>query len=216
MRVTRADFVPTIADATGPIAPIKIQAAPASAPITKIDGNNAKSVTEVLSQSAGAPNAVASTATAAAKADLSNMAQAVTAVTAAAPAPASTRARDATPAPALAPKDWLDARVAADFARIEKQPGTRFSVQLLTADQSSRTAIEAYLRTASKELNPDRIMLYLSGSTENPKVSVLYGNYTDRAEATSEMSALSPKVTQFRPYARSFQAIRDDLRKLPQ
>ena len=215
-RVTRADFVPTIADATGPIAPIKIQAAPASAPITKIDGNNAKSVTEVLSQSAGAPNAVASTATAAAKTALSNMAQAATAVTAAAPAPESTRARDATPAPALAPKDWLDARVAADFARIEKQPGTRFSVQLLTADQSSRTAIEAYLRTASKELNPDRIMLYLSGSTENPKVSVLYGNYTDRAEATSEMSALSPKVTQFRPYARSFQAIRDDLRKLPQ
>ena len=59
-------------------------------------------------------------------------------------------------------------------------------------------------------------MVYLSGTVENPKVSVLYGNYNDRAEATAELAAVPPKLTQFRPYARSFQAIRDDLRKLPQ
>ena len=123
------------------------------------------------------------------------------------PAPAS---------PVAVPKDWLGARLAADKARIEKQPSTRFSVQLLTADERERAAIEAYLRAASRELNPDRIMVYLSGTVENPKVSVLYGNYNDRAEATAELAAVPPKLTQFRPYARSFQAIRDDLRKLPQ
>jgi septal ring-binding cell division protein DamX len=83
----------------------------------------------------------------------------------------------------------------------------------MTADERERAAIESYLRAASRELNPDRVMVYLSGTVDNPKVSVLYGNYADRAEATAELSSLPQKLNQFRPYARSFQAIRDDVRK---
>ena len=120
------------------------------------------------------------------------------------------------PSAAAAPKDWLGTRLAADMARIGKQPGTRFSVQLMTADERERVAIEAFLRTASRELNPDLIMVYLSGTAQNPKVSVLYGNYSDRAEAISELLALPPKLRQFRPYARAFRSIRTDLRQLPQ
>jgi type II secretory pathway predicted ATPase ExeA/septal ring-binding cell division protein DamX len=115
--------------------------------------------------------------------------------------------------PAAMPKEWMGARLSADTARIEKQPGSRFSIQLMTADERERPAIEAYLRAASRELNADRIMVYLSGTPENPKVSVLYGNYTDRSEATAELASLPSKLTQFRPYARSFQAVRDDLRR---
>jgi MSHA biogenesis protein MshM len=115
--------------------------------------------------------------------------------------------------PTPAAKDWLGARVAADMARIDKQPSSRYSIQLMTADERERTAIETYLRTASRELNPDRVMVYFSGTAENPKVSVLYGNYADRTEATAELSSLPQKINQFRPYARSFQAVRDDVRK---
>jgi septal ring-binding cell division protein DamX len=115
--------------------------------------------------------------------------------------------------PTPAAKDWLGARVAADMARIDKQPSSRYSIQLMTADERERTAIESYLRTASRELNPDRVMVYFSGTAENPKVSVLYGNYADRTEATAELSSLPQKINQFRPYARSFQAVRDDVRK---
>jgi MSHA biogenesis protein MshM len=110
------------------------------------------------------------------------------------------------------PRDWLGSRVVADMARVEKLPNNRFSIQLMTADERERGAIEGYLRAASRELNPDRIMVYFSGTTENPRVSVLYGNYTDRNEASAELSGLPAKVTQFRPYVRSFQAVRDDFR----
>jgi type II secretory pathway predicted ATPase ExeA len=110
-------------------------------------------------------------------------------------------------------KEWLGARIAADMARIEKQPRGRYSIQLMTADERERSAIEAYLRAASRELNPERVMVYLSGTAENPKLSVLYGNYADRTEATAELSSLPQKINQFRPYARSFQAVRDDFRK---
>lgn len=109
-------------------------------------------------------------------------------------------------------KDWLTKRARADMARMEKLASGRYTIQLMTADERERTAIEAFLRTASRELNGDRIMLYLSGTPENPKVSVLYGNYAERTEASAEQSGLAPKLTQFRPYVRSFQAVRDDIR----
>lgn len=109
-------------------------------------------------------------------------------------------------------QSWLAKRARADLARMEKLPAARYSIQLMTADERERVAIETYLRAASRELNADRIMLYLSGTAENPKVSVLYGNYADRAEAAAELSGLPPKLTSFRPYVRSFQAIRDDFR----
>lgn len=129
--------------------------------------------------------------------------------------PALPAIADAPPAtkPPLGAKDWLGARIAADMARIEKQPRGRYSIQLMTADERERSAIEAYLRAASRELNPERVMVYPSGTAENPKLSVLYGNYADRTEATAELSSLPQKINQFRPYARSFQAVRDDFRK---
>jgi MSHA biogenesis protein MshM len=110
------------------------------------------------------------------------------------------------------PRDWLGSRVVADMARLEKLPNNRFSIQLMSADERERGAIEIYLRAASRELNPDRIMVYFSGTAENPRVSVLYGNYADRSEAVAELSGLPAKATQFRPYVRSFQAVRDDFR----
>jgi MSHA biogenesis protein MshM len=126
---------------------------------------------------------------------------------------AATEKASPAPKPASTAKDWLGTRVAADMARIDRQPSARYSIQLMTADERERAAIESYLRAASRELNPDRVMVYLSGTVDNPKVSVLYGNYADRAEATAELSSLPQKLNQFRPYARSFQAIRDDVRK---
>ncbi len=129
--------------------------------------------------------------------------------------PSATKQADAAPAKSESNTDWLGKRVTADMARLAKLPNNRFSIQLMTANERERGAIENYLRAASRELNPDRIMLFLSGTTENPRVSVLYGNYTERSEASAELTGLPAKVTQFRPYVRSFQAVRDDMRALP-
>lgn len=110
-------------------------------------------------------------------------------------------------------EDWLSRRMFADAARIATVSVNRFAIQLMTADERERAALENFLRAASHELNADRIMLYASGTQDNPKVNVLYGNYAERSEAAAELSGLPTKVTQFRPYVRSFQAVRDDARR---
>ena len=229
-RATRADFVPPVAGAVSAIEPIKSQARAGSEAnvAAKIESGETtaaakNSTLEAPLAVAQAPNAaIAPPVPVAAKAEAPPATAVVDRVAAAPAAPAAPPTSDVARPPvpqsraATAPKDWLGSRLAADMARIGKQPGTRFSVQLITADERERAAIEAFLRTASRELNPDRIMVYLSGSAENPKVSVLYGNYTDRAEAIAGLLELPPKLKQFRPYARSFQAVRDDLRQVPQ
>ena len=136
-----------------------------------------------------------------------------------APAPTATDVKAVTgkitgtlAAAAKAPKDWLGARMEADVQRLEALPGDRYAIQLMTADQREKVAIENFLRLASKELNPDRIMVYPSGTGDNPKVSVLYSNFPERADANGELAQLPAKLTQFRPYVRSILAIRDDIR----
>lgn len=118
-----------------------------------------------------------------------------------------------TPAASVAAaKDWLDTRMAADLIRLRALPAGQYAIQLLTADPREKAAIESFLRVASRELNPDRIMLYPAGTTDNPRLSVLYGSYTERADANSEISRLPLRLSKFNPYARSIQAIRDDVR----
>ncbi len=108
--------------------------------------------------------------------------------------------------------NWLQARMEADISRVGNLPTNRYSIQLMTADPRESSAIEDYLRTASRELNPDRIMVYPVGTRDNPRVSVLYGSFSERVEATDEMVRLPAKLTRFRPYVRSVSAIREDKR----
>ena len=83
---------------------------------------------------------------------------------------------------------------------------------MMTADQREEKAIRDFLRAASRELESERIIVLPSGTTENPKVSVVYGPFDERGVATSEMARLSPRMRQFRPYLRSAAAVRADLR----
>ena len=107
---------------------------------------------------------------------------------------------------------WLQARMDADMSRLTGLAANRYSIQLMTADPRERSAIENFLRAASRELNPDRIMIYAAGTSENPRVSVLYGNFVERTDASEEMLRLPSRLTKFRPYVRSVGAIREDIR----
>ena len=112
----------------------------------------------------------------------------------------------------MASNGWLQTRMEADIARLGGLPANRYSIQLMTADPRETTAIENFLRAASRELNADRIMVYPAGTSVNPRVGVLYGSYVERADASEEMLRLPAKLTKFRPYVRSVGAIREDLR----
>ncbi len=108
--------------------------------------------------------------------------------------------------------EWLDKRISADVARVAALPRDRYTIQLLLADQSARAAIEAYLRTAQVEMNPDEIMLYPTGNAERPRVTVFYGNFGAPADAATALARLSTAVSTFRPYVRALDAIRGELR----
>ena len=107
---------------------------------------------------------------------------------------------------------WLQARMDADISRLGGLQANRYSIQLMTADPRETAAIENFLRIASRELNPDRIMVYPAGTNVNPRIGVLYGNYVERADASEEMLRLPARLSKFRPYVRSVGAIREDLR----
>ena len=130
------------------------------------------------------------------------------------PPPAAAQAAKASPLEAPVPesKDWLETRTAFDLVRLRALPSGHYAIQLMTADPREKAAIENFLRVASRELNPDRIMIYPAGTADKPQLSVLYGSYTERADANSEISRLPVRLNKFNPYARSIQAIRDDVR----
>ena len=100
----------------------------------------------------------------------------------------------------------------ADAARIAALPKERYGIQLMTADRRGQAAIESYLRAAGRELNPELIMLYPAGGGDNPRAIVLYGNFDGRGEAITALGSLPGSISKFRPYVRSFGAVRNDVR----
>lgn len=109
-------------------------------------------------------------------------------------------------------RDWLESRMRTDRARLAALGEARYAIQLMTADQREKPAIENYLRSVGRELDASHVMVFPSGTTDNPKVSVLYGNFSERADAMAELARLPARLTQFRPYVRSIGAVRDELR----
>ena len=108
--------------------------------------------------------------------------------------------------------DWLGKRMATDAARIAALPKNHYAIQLLTADQRNDSAIDAFLRNAGRELKADMLLLFPSGNAGSPRVSVLYGNFEGPSEALTALAILPGSVSKFRPYIRSFGAVRDDVR----
>ena len=167
----------------------------------------------------GIPTSVAGevTATVKASADASNTVETKSSVPAPRPHVADSTATSGgkvttSDAEAMLGAGWLETRMGADVSRLAALPANRYSIQLMTADSREKSAIENFLRTASRDLNADRIMIYPAGTRDNPRVSVLYGNYVERTDASEEMLRLPAKLTKYRPYVRSIGAIREDLR----
>jgi MSHA biogenesis protein MshM len=113
---------------------------------------------------------------------------------------------------AVSSQNWLENRMNADVLRLNALPENHSAIQLMTADPRESAGIENFLRAASRELNADRIMVAPAGSAANPRVSVLFGPFANRAEATDAIAKLSSAVTPYSPYVRSIKSIRDDLR----
>jgi MSHA biogenesis protein MshM len=111
-------------------------------------------------------------------------------------------------------QNWLENRMNADVSRLNALPENHSAIQLMTADPRESVGIENFLRVVSRELNADRIMVAPAGNAVNPRVSVLFGPFANRIEATDALAKLSSAVKPYSPYVRSIKSIRDDLRPI--
>ena len=83
----------------------------------------------------------------------------------------------------------------------------------MMTDARDTAYLESYLAEASRSLRRTTLFLYPSGSAESPRVGVLYGAFPTRREANEAMGALPPNLRQFRPYVRSVESVRNDVRR---
>jgi type II secretory pathway predicted ATPase ExeA len=116
-------------------------------------------------------------------------------------------ARDAPIAPELA------ARVEAGLGLLGQPGDGRYVVQLMMTDARRQDYLAWYLRMASRTVPAESLFLYPSGSIESPKIGVILGAFPSRTEAAQALESLPASVRQFRPYVRSVEAVRTDVRK---
>lgn len=104
----------------------------------------------------------------------------------------------------------LEKRIQDDAARLADPPGSRWTIQLMLADSADATALESYLGEAGRQLGRESLLTYAVGAGEKRKIGVVYGDFGSRKEAQAELSRLTTRIGQFKPYARTFQAVRED------
>jgi MSHA biogenesis protein MshM len=107
-----------------------------------------------------------------------------------------------------APADLVASRIAAGRELLADAGANRYAIQLMFTDARERAYLESYLTEAGNALERDRLYLVPSGSTESPRMAVLYGGFRDRAGALAALEALPQAVRQFKPYVRSLDEAR--------
>ncbi len=127
----------------------------------------------------------------------------------AAVAPAATGAVPSKAAPA----DAVAARLAAGRDLIADKSGARFAVQLMVTDARQRAYLENYLAEAGKALELERLFVVPVGGADTPRLGVLFGAFREQGEAIDALAALPANLTQFRPFVRSIDGVREDVRR---
>jgi septal ring-binding cell division protein DamX len=134
-------------------------------------------------------------------------------VAAAKPEPPKEPAKAASASPDQPFSPRLSSRVDAGLALLDKAGEGRYVVQLMMTDARQRDYLEWYMTEATRAVPADTLFLYPSGTGDSPKMGVVYGVFATRREAGEAMAALPPGLRQFKPYVRSVDAVRSDLRR---
>lgn len=101
------------------------------------------------------------------------------------------------------------------MSMLEAPADGRWVVQLMVTDARERDYLLSFLAQASRTLNPEDLFLYPSGTSEFPRVGVVYGTFPTRSDANSALVALPEGLRRFRPYVRAVEAVRADVRRGP-
>jgi MSHA biogenesis protein MshM len=120
----------------------------------------------------------------------------------AAPAPAITESVATMP---NAPDDILSRRLMVTEAWLANQPPSTVSIQLMGA--SSDEQLKAQLELLSRQIEMDNLYVYRTIANNQPFLTVLYGSFADRAEATRALQKLPADLQKNRPHLRTIAGV---------
>ncbi len=111
--------------------------------------------------------------------------------------------------PASPPGDVLEQRLHATNRWLAEQAGSAYSIQLLgTTDPE---LLREYFKTIGKYLEIEKVYVYRTIANQRPSLTVLYGNFADRAEVNRMLEILPDDLKANRPYYRTIQGVRSEI-----
>ncbi len=125
-----------------------------------------------------------------------------TAATPAAPEPVTVASAPSVPA---TPNDILTRRLSATTAWLTAQPPTTVSIQLMGA--SSDAQVKTDIERLSQQIELDNIYVYRTKVNKLPFLTVLYGSFANRFEATQSLQKLPAEIQKNHPQLRTIAGV---------
>ncbi len=105
--------------------------------------------------------------------------------------------------------DVLEQRLRATDQWLAEQNGTVYSIQLLGTNNPE--LLRDYFKTIAKYLEIEKVYVYRTMANQRPSMTLLYGNFVDRAEVNRVLQSLPEELKTNRPYYRTIQGVRSEI-----
>jgi septal ring-binding cell division protein DamX len=105
--------------------------------------------------------------------------------------------------------DVLEQRLLATERWLAESQENRYSIQLLGS--SDPELLRSHLNTISKFLEIEKVFVYRTIAKERPSLTVLYGSFRTRTEASEQIDRLPEELKANRPYYRTIKGIRAEI-----
>ncbi len=105
--------------------------------------------------------------------------------------------------------DVLEQRLRATEQWLAEQNGTAYSIQLLGTGNPE--LLRDYFKTIAKYVEIEKVYVYRTVANQRPSLTVLYGNFVDRAEVNRVLQSLPEELKTNRPYYRTIQGVRSEI-----
>jgi len=105
--------------------------------------------------------------------------------------------------------DLLEQRLLATERWLEQADRETYSIQLLGSNDPA--LLRGYFETLGKYIEIEKVFVYRTVANQQPSMTVLYGAFRSRSEATQSLEGLPEELKANRPYIRTVQGIRTEI-----
>lgn len=126
--------------------------------------------------------------------------------------PAAAATASQPPPAAAGASDPLEARLAATREWLAGAPAQTYTIQLLGAEDAGQ--LRDHLKAIAKLIEVNKLFVYRTTAGQKPYLAVLYGSFADRRAAQEALDRLPAWLKTNRPFLRTVQGIRGELRRL--